>query len=196
MWFTMQQLKLANNRIEAQNKALKYKFLPRTSISLSNVVTIIIIEQFLPEQNRNYLFLNFQMDPTYRGYSSEVPTGHPKNNNIIVHCLSREEKARKTFSEDSYISVNLMNFYCQREVLRKTKLYLSRLDQTQYTMQSTDIFHWDGHLFLKVTYKVLIFLVIAMLLKVSKGHWIRHLHLLIMLKIVQKIVLLTCYPIR
>ena len=89
-----------NNGIEAQNKALKYKFLPRTSISSSNVVTIII-EQFLPEQNRNYLFLNFQMDPTYRGYSSEVPTylhGRPKN--IIVHCLAREEKARKTFSED------------------------------------------------------------------------------------------------
>ena len=89
MWFTMQQLKLTMG-IEAQNKALKYKFLPRTSISLST----IIIEQFLPEQNRNYLFLNFQMDPTYRGYSSEVPTylhGHPKN--IIVHCLAREEKA-------------------------------------------------------------------------------------------------------
>lgn len=41
------------------------------------------------------------MDPTYRAYNSEVPIylqGRPKS--IIIHCLAREEKARKTFSED------------------------------------------------------------------------------------------------
>ena len=87
-----------NNGTEAQNKALKYKYLPHKAISLSHVVTIII-EQFLPEQHRKYLFLNFQMDPTYRAYTTHVPSylqGRPRN--VILHCLAREEKARKTFS--------------------------------------------------------------------------------------------------
>ena len=83
-----------NNGTEAQNKALKYKYLPRKAVSLSNVVSIII-EQFLPEQHRKYLFLNFQMDPTYRAYTTHVPSylqGRPRN--VIIHCLEREERAR------------------------------------------------------------------------------------------------------
>lgn len=87
-----------NNGTEAQNKALKYKYLPRKAISLSHVVTVII-DQFLPEQHRKYLFLNFQMDPTYRAYTTQVPgylQGRPRN--VILHCLAREEKARRTFT--------------------------------------------------------------------------------------------------
>ena len=89
-----------NNGTEAQNKALKYKYLPRKAVSLSHAVSIII-EQFLPEQHRKYPFLNFQMDPTYRGYTSHVPSyvqGRPRN--VIIHCLEREEKARKTLSPE------------------------------------------------------------------------------------------------
>ena len=52
----------ANNGIEAQNKILKNKFLPKKSQSLSSVATIIV-EQFLPEQHFKYLFLNIQIDP-------------------------------------------------------------------------------------------------------------------------------------
>ena len=95
-----------NNGTEAQNKALKYKYLPRKAISLSHVVTIII-EQFLPEQHRKYLFLNFQMDPTYRAYTTHVPSylqGRPRN--VILHCLAREEKARKTFSSKDVTNEN------------------------------------------------------------------------------------------
>ena len=89
-----------NNGTEAQNKALKYKYLPRKAISLSHVVTIII-EQFLPEQHRKYLFLNFQMDPTYRAYTTHVPSYlQGRQRNVILHCLAREEKARKTFSHN------------------------------------------------------------------------------------------------
>lgn len=62
-----------NNGIEAQNKILKYKFLPHKPLSLSRVATVII-EEFLPEQQRKYLFLNFQMDSTYRAYNTRVPS--------------------------------------------------------------------------------------------------------------------------
>ena len=98
-----------NNGIEAQNKILKYKFLPRKSQSLSSVATIIV-EQFLPEQHRKYLFLNFQMDPTYRAYNSHVPNylqGHPKK--VILHCLGREEKARRQLSEKDLLEADEEN---------------------------------------------------------------------------------------
>lgn len=78
---------------------MKYKFLPRKPLSLSHVATVII-KEFLPEQQRKYLFLNFQMDSTYRAYNTHVPSylqGRPKK--VILHCIGREEKARKQLSE-------------------------------------------------------------------------------------------------
>lgn len=98
-----------NNGTEAQNKALKYKYLPRKAVSLSHVVSIII-EQFLPEQHRKYLFLNFQMDPTYRAYTTHVPSylqGRPRN--VIIHCLEREERARKTLSPEDIVDMDSEN---------------------------------------------------------------------------------------
>lgn len=67
-------------------------------MSLSQVVTAIV-EQFLPEHYRKYLFLNFQMDSTYRAYTSYLPSylqGRPRR--VILHCLAREEKASKALS--------------------------------------------------------------------------------------------------
>ena len=98
-----------NNGTEAQNKALKYKYLPRKAVSLSHVVSIVI-EQFLPEQHRKYLFLNFQMDPTYRAYTTHVPNylqGRPRN--VIIHCLEREEKVRKTLSREDITDTDIEN---------------------------------------------------------------------------------------
>ena len=95
-----------NNGVEAQNKALKYKFLPRKAVSLSCIATIII-ERFLLEQHRNYLFLNFQMNPNYRAYNAHIPLylqGRPRN--IILHCLGREEKARKVLSPNDILEAD------------------------------------------------------------------------------------------
>ena len=95
-----------NNGIEAQNKALKYAYLPRKAVCLSHIVNIII-EQFLPEQHRKYLFLNFQMNPMYRAYSTHVPSYlHGRPRNVIIHCLEREQRARKTLSPEDIISVD------------------------------------------------------------------------------------------
>ena len=70
----------------------------------------IIIEQFSPEQHRKYLFLNFQMDPTYRAYTTHVPSylqGRPRN--VILHCLARDEKARKTLSPSDVTGTDIEN---------------------------------------------------------------------------------------
>ena len=85
-----------NNGVETQNKALKYKFLPCKSASPSCIATIII-ECFLLEQHRNYLFLNFQIDPSYRAYNTHTPPylrGQPRN--IILHCWDVKKRQAKS----------------------------------------------------------------------------------------------------
>ena len=106
---TMQQWRLT---MELKHKTRHW------SINISHVklypsqinVVSIIIEQFLPEQHRKYLFLSFQMDPTYRAYTTHAPSylqGRPRN--AIIHCLEREERARKTLSPADITDVDSEN---------------------------------------------------------------------------------------
>ena len=47
------------------------------------------------------------MDPTYRAYNTHVPSylqGRPRN--VIIHCLVREEKAKKKFSPEDITSAD------------------------------------------------------------------------------------------
>ena len=62
-----------NNGVEAQNKLLKYNYLPRRKqITLSEVMTILV-ETFLPETYQKYLFQNYAMTTAYRSYNDIVP---------------------------------------------------------------------------------------------------------------------------
>jgi hypothetical protein len=50
-----------NNGIKAQNKLLKYSYLPKKkTMTLSGIFTLLI-ERFLPDIYQKYLFENFKM---------------------------------------------------------------------------------------------------------------------------------------
>ena len=83
--------------MEAQNKLLKYNYLPRGKqrINLSNIVTIIV-EQFLPSCQSKYLFQNYKQSSQYRSYKKFVPTYlHDRPHSVILHCLDRRSKSTK-----------------------------------------------------------------------------------------------------
>ena len=103
------------NGTEAQNSVLLYTYLPQNAVSLSQVVTALI-EHFLPEQHWKDLFYKYQMDPSYRPYTAYVPTHlHGRPCSVILHCLAREEKTRKTLSlEDVKERDNIWNFFSVR----------------------------------------------------------------------------------
>ena len=62
-----------NNGVKAQNKLLKYNYLPRQKqITLSEVI-IILVESFLPEMYQKYLFQNYAMTTAYRPYNEDIP---------------------------------------------------------------------------------------------------------------------------
>ena len=77
-----------NNGAEALNKSLKYSYLPkRHSMTLSAVATLLV-EDFLPEYRKTYLFNNYKQSSAYRTYRDIVPEylqDHPRN--VILHCL-------------------------------------------------------------------------------------------------------------
>ena len=86
-----------SNGVEAQNKLLKYNYLPRGKqrINLSNIVTIIV-EQFLPSCQSKYLFQNYKQSSQYRSYKKFVPTYlHDRPHSVILHCLERKSKSAK-----------------------------------------------------------------------------------------------------
>ena len=90
-----------NNGVEAQNKLLKYSYLPnRKNITLSSLVSHII-ESFPPDRYQKYLLQNYQMTEAYRSYSAIIPEYlRTRPRSVIIHCLDRVRKANKFSSTD------------------------------------------------------------------------------------------------
>ena len=99
-----------NNGIEAQNKVLKYSYLPhRKNINLSHL-SDIIVNSFLPDSYEKYLFQNYKMNPTYRKYRDQIPPYlHGRPPALIEHCLHRQQKAKHKFTANSIISSDDVN---------------------------------------------------------------------------------------
>ena len=88
-----------NNGTEAQNKVLEYNYLPKKTMTLSSIATILV-EDYLPDAQRKYIFQKFQQSPYYRSYDT-VPTYlHGRPRNIIPHCLDRKGSSNKFTLED------------------------------------------------------------------------------------------------
>ena len=91
-----------NNGVEAQNKVLKYKYLPKrkTNITLS-YITSLLVDEVLPDMYQKYLFENYQMSSNYRTYKNIVPEFlQDRPRNLILHCLERKQKSRKFCESD------------------------------------------------------------------------------------------------
>lgn len=90
-----------NNGTEAQNKVLKYSYLPKKkSLTLSGIATLII-ENYLPDAHHKYLFQNLQQSSLYRSYNSFVPEylwNRPRC--VILHCLDRKGSSNKFTVDD------------------------------------------------------------------------------------------------
>jgi len=97
-----------NNGVEAQNKVLKYSYLPhRRNITLSCLVEILITS-FLPDSYEKYLFQNYKMSSAYRSYSEDIPKYlHGRPPALIKHCLNRLEKAKRKFSSESFVNCDV-----------------------------------------------------------------------------------------
>lgn len=98
-----------NNGAEALNKSLKYSYLPkRRSMTLSAVATLLV-EDFLPECRKTYLFNNYKQSGVYRTYRDIVPEYlRDRPRNVILHCLDRQATSMK-FNEEDIEDVDTTN---------------------------------------------------------------------------------------
>ena len=86
-----------NNVVEAQNKLLMYRFLPRSKqkATLSSTLTILI-ERYLPTCKQKYFFQKYRQSPQYRTYKDFVPTYlHNRPCSVTLHCLDRKTRSVK-----------------------------------------------------------------------------------------------------
>ena len=85
-----------NNGVEALNKALKYSYLPKRKSTTLSAVATLLVEDFLPECRKSYLFNNYKQSSAYRSYKDFVPEylwDRPRN--VILHCLDRRATSMK-----------------------------------------------------------------------------------------------------
>ena len=91
-----------NNGIEAQNKLLKYDFLPRNKQRTTvSAITAVLVEDYLPTAYQKYLLQNYKQTSTYRTYNDFVPDFlRDRPRNTILHCLERMARGNKFTASD------------------------------------------------------------------------------------------------
>ena len=90
-----------NNGTEAQNKLLKYSYMPKQRSMTLSGIACLLVDQFLLDAHRNYVLANVKITEWYRCYKSYVPEflrGRPQS--VILHCLDQQTKARKYSASD------------------------------------------------------------------------------------------------
>ena len=90
-----------NNGVEAQNKLLKYSYMPKQKSMTLSGIACLLVDQFLPDAHRNYILANVKVTEWYQCYKNFVPEflrGQPRS--VILLCLDRQTKARKYDAKD------------------------------------------------------------------------------------------------
>ena len=87
-----------NNGPEAQNKFLKYSYMPKQKSMTLSGIACLLVEQFLPDAHRNYVLANVKVTEWYQCFVPEFLRDRPRS--VILHCLDRQTKARKYSAKD------------------------------------------------------------------------------------------------
>lgn len=79
-----------NNGVESQNKLFKSIYLPRaTGKSLSSIATVIV-NNYLPDQHKQYIIKNIKMNASHKQYREDIPDFlHGRPTKFVKHCLTR-----------------------------------------------------------------------------------------------------------
>ena len=95
-----------NNGTEAQNKLLKYEYLPRSIGKSVYGIATMLVESFIPDSHKSYLEKNLKFSGAYGRFNPKVPTHlHNRPPQFIKHCLDSTFAAGE-FTETDISSVN------------------------------------------------------------------------------------------
>ena len=95
-----------NNGTEAQNKLIKYLYLPQSVDKSVCGIATTIVESFIPDSNRSYLEKNLNFSGAYGRFDTRIPPYlHNRPPQFIKHCLNSRFVAGE-FTEADVTSVN------------------------------------------------------------------------------------------
>ena len=77
-----------NNGVEAQNRVIKYSYLPHTIDKSVHGIVIMLVERYIPECFQEYQAMNMLLSGRYRRYNPMVPIYlHNRPPHFVKHCM-------------------------------------------------------------------------------------------------------------
>ena len=90
-----------SNGTEAQNKVLKYKYMPKHRASTLSALVSLLVERFLPEAQQSYVLPNLKAAEWYRRYNDFVKRFlRCRSRSVILHCLDQQSRSNKYHDKD------------------------------------------------------------------------------------------------
>ena len=90
-----------NNGTEAQNKILKYKYMPKTRASTLSALVTLLVERFLPDAQQRYVLPNVKASDWYRTYNNFVPAYlRDRPRSVVLHCMNQQSRGNKYTDND------------------------------------------------------------------------------------------------
>lgn len=90
-----------NNGVEAQNRLLKYNYLPYSIDKSVYGIATMLVESFIPESYTSYRNMNMKLSDKYRSYNAMIPKClHNRPPIFIKHCLKSQFAAEEFRDRD------------------------------------------------------------------------------------------------
>lgn len=132
-----------NNGIEAQNKAFKYEYLPRSLDKSVFGISVMLVETYVPDCRQKYLQRNVRLSSAYRRYNSQIPSYlHDRPPHFIKHCLKAKFSSGDLRECDVLFVDVVKGIFSVRSSLQNSRFHEVNLAEPKCTCEQWEKFHY------------------------------------------------------
>ena len=132
-----------NNGVEAQNKAFKYGYLPRSLDKSVFGISVMLVETYVPDCRQRYLQRNVQLSSAYRRYNAQIPSYlHNRPSHFIKHCLKAKFSSGDLRECDVLCVHTVKGVFSVRSSLQNSRFHEVNLGEPKCTCEQWGKFHY------------------------------------------------------
>ena len=132
-----------NNGVEAQNRLLKYNYLPYSIDKSVYGIATMLVESFVPDSYMSYCKMNMRQSEEYRSYNAMVPEYlHNRPPSFIKHCLKSQFAAEEFRDKDIVCEDSRKGIFRVRSSTEKGKHHTILLYVPSCTCESWQRSHY------------------------------------------------------
>lgn len=132
-----------NNGVEAQNKAFKYEYLPRSLDKSVFGIAVLMVETYVPDSRQKYLQRNVKLSGAYRRYNSKIPSYlHDRPPHFIKHCLKAKFSSGDLRESDVLCVDMVKGIFSVRSSLQHSHFHEVNLEEPKCTCEQWEKFHY------------------------------------------------------